>query len=194
MNILFLGPHETDIIMNLKYRGFNVVETEDPIDLKFLDLNDVSFGISYRYRYIIKPEIISRLVGRVVNLHISLLPWNRGADPNLWSFLENTPKGVSIHYIDAGIDTGDVIIQQEVKFNDDLETLSSTYYKLNYMLKELFIANINKIIDAEFPRYKQKEKGSFHRLSDKNKFLHLLTKGWDTPVKELIGKGLVNGY
>jgi len=39
------------------------------------------------------------------------------ADPNVWSFIEKTPKGVSIHYLDAGIDTGDIIAQKLVETN-----------------------------------------------------------------------------
>ena len=40
----------------------------------------------------------------IVNLHISYLPFNRGSHPNYWSFVENTPKGVSIHEIDEQIE------------------------------------------------------------------------------------------
>ena len=38
-------------------------------------------------------------------MHISYLPFNRGAHPNYWSFKDNSPKGVTIHFIDNGIDT-----------------------------------------------------------------------------------------
>lgn len=193
MNILFLGPHEPEMTMHLRNFGFDVVETDQPIDVKLVNENSISFAVSYRYRHIVKPEIISLLNGNIVNLHISLLPWNRGADPNLWSFLEDTPKGASIHYMDSGIDTGDVIIQQEVLFDDELDTLSTTYDKLNIIIKELFFDNIHRIIESELPRHKQKGNGSFHKISDKNNFLYLLTKGWDTPVKELIGKGFKRG-
>ncbi|MCL0081308.1 hypothetical protein M1N64_03665 [Peptococcaceae bacterium] len=55
---------------------------------------------------------MDKFQGRAINLHISFLPWNRGADPNFWSFIENAPVGVSIHYLDEGIDTGDRKKQQ----------------------------------------------------------------------------------
>ena len=60
-------------------------------------------------------------------MHISLLPWNRGYHPNIWSFLEDTPKGVTIHYINEGIDTGDIIVQKEIVIDEDKETLKSSY-------------------------------------------------------------------
>ena len=52
-----------------------------------------------------------------------------GQDPNLWSFIEDTPKGVTIHEIDEGIDTGDIIFQKEIVLNSN-ETLASSYEKL----------------------------------------------------------------
>src|SRR5687768_13309593 len=75
---------------------------------------DIDFVVSFGYRYIIPARYIDHYRGRMVNIHISLLPWNRGSDPNFWSWFDRTPKGVSIHAIDPGIDTGDVLAQREV--------------------------------------------------------------------------------
>lgn len=74
--------------------------------------------ISYNYSYIVSKEIIALLHGHIVNLHASYLPWNRGASPNFWSFVEDTPKGVSIHFMDEGLDTGDLIAQEELVFEE----------------------------------------------------------------------------
>jgi methionyl-tRNA formyltransferase len=109
MNVLFLGPTDSSVLDYLKSTEASVVQTTDPIDAAFFDRRPVDFLASHGYRHIIKPSVLDRLPRRAVNLHISYLPWNRGADPNLWSFIENTPKGVSIHYLDAGVDTGDII-------------------------------------------------------------------------------------
>ena len=48
---------------------------------------------------------------------MSYLPYNRGAHPNFWSFVNNTVKGVTIHEIDQGIDTGKIILQKSIKFD-----------------------------------------------------------------------------
>ena len=48
---------------------------------------------------------------------MSYLPFNRGAHPNFWSFVDNTPSGVSIVEIDKGIDTGPVIYKKKIKFD-----------------------------------------------------------------------------
>ncbi|MCD8568399.1 MAG: formyl transferase, partial [Geovibrio sp.] len=87
------------------------------IDLPLIEEIKPDLIISYSYRYIIGEDVISAMNGGIINLHISYLPWNKGADPNIWSFLENTPKGVTIHKIDEGLDTGEILVQEELVFN-----------------------------------------------------------------------------
>lgn len=190
-NILVLGPYFSPVSALLAQEGYSVVEWPDPADKFFLQQNAIYFAISYKYRHIIKPEIIELLEERVVNLHISYLPWNRGADPNLWSFLEDTPKGVSIHYVDTGIDTGDLIAQKKIFFDEEQETLSTTYNTLNNEIIRLLGSVWESIVQNKAPRSKQKGKGSYHKSSDKKPYEHLLgKKGWDTPVMNIKGKAL----
>lgn len=184
-SILFLGPENSPLIFWLKECGEHVVQTSEIITPDFVDKVNASFLISYGYRHILKKEIIEKLPGKSINLHISYLPWNRGADPNFWSFVENTPKGVTIHYLDDGIDTGDIIVQKEVEFGSRDETLATTYDKLQVEIQELFKQNWSKIKSGKCARIKQVGEGSFHKLKDKNRLLKLLTAGWDTPIAEL---------
>ena len=93
MKILFLGPECPSIFNALMFFEHSVKTTEEPINVDFLKESNFDFAISYRYRYLIKKEEIAFFKGNIINLHISLLPWNKGADPNLWSFLDNTPRG-----------------------------------------------------------------------------------------------------
>lgn len=50
-----------------------------------------------------------------INFHPGLLPYNRGMYPHIWPLADGSPAGVTIHYIDAGIDTGPVIGQKKIK-------------------------------------------------------------------------------
>ena len=190
MNVLVLNNTFTPVADIVRKRGDNVVECSESIDLAFLKSNTVGFIVSHGYRHIIKPAIADFMRSRIINLHISLLPWNRGADPNLWSFLENTPKGVTIHYVDEGVDTGDIIVQREVVFENEGETLSTTYQKLQNEIIERFEEVWLQIRKLNYLGQKQKGMGSFHKLIDKKKYERLLTEGWNTPVSILIGKGL----
>lgn len=142
--------------------------------------------ICYGYRYIIREEIITKLNRKIINLHISYLPWNKGAHPNLWSFLENTTKGVTIHLIDKGIDTGAILYQEKVNIDEKNETLASSYKLLQYRIQELFKQKWESIKKLEFTAIEQKEKGSIHYKKDFEKIAFLLQeKGWDIPISEL---------
>jgi methionyl-tRNA formyltransferase len=193
MKILVLGTRPSRLTPILKEYGCEAIECEDLLGVDFLGENRIDFAVSYRYRYIIRKPVIEYLKGNIINLHISLLPWNRGADPNLWSFLEDSPKGGSIHYIDEGVDTGDIIAQKEVLFDISKETLATTYMKLNAEIVDLFKGQWLLVMDGKSSRYRQPSGGSVHKVKDKKRFQHLLAeKGWDTPVEALIGKALLD--
>lgn len=190
MRIIVLGGIPSPITSDLSERGHAVLEWENAIDVNFLEQEGIEFLVSYGYRHILKAPVVDWLPGRAVNLHISLLPWNRGADPNLWSFLENTPKGLTIHHLDHGIDTGDIIAQREIYFDSRVETLASTYQVLNNSIIQLFREKLADILSGTSPRIQQSGPGTCHRMRDKARFVHLLTEGWDTPVWKLEGKAL----
>lgn len=170
----------------MKKTELNCYIQKDKIDILSLEKIKPDLIISYGYRYLIKPEIIYNYFNKIINLHIALLPWNKGADPNIWSFLENTPKGVSIHLIDEEIDTGDILLQKKVFFNEDDETLSSTYNKLHVEIQKLFKENYEDIINLKILPIKQIGRGSVHYAKDFKKISFLIKeKGWDTPIREL---------
>jgi methionyl-tRNA formyltransferase len=184
VKVLFLGPADSLVLDLLKSAEGHVAQTMDPITEESLHRMQVDFLVAHGFRHILRPDVLDRFPQRAVNLHISYLPWNRGADPNLWSFLENTPKGVSIHYLDAGIDTGDVIAQKLVEFEAS-ETLRSSYARLQAEIARLFAEHWSRIRTGSCGAAKQAGAGSFHRVADREKVAHLLTKGWDTPVSDL---------
>lgn len=187
MNILLLGEKSNliyDKVISLGHKAYIIC---DKITLDVAENYD--FIISFGYRHIIKEDIINKFINKIINLHISFLPYNKGADPNLWSYLENTPKGVTIHYMDKGLDTGDIIVQKEVYGNIETDTLKTSYDRLINEIVLLFNDNIEDILKGAVKSEKQKGNGSFHYLKDKEKYLYLLEKnGYDTFVKDLTGK------
>ncbi len=190
MNILVLGSLDNPVSVFLHQAGCSVVSWDGPPDVSVLKKRNFDWAVSYRYKYIVNQKFIDFLDGNIINLHISYLPWNRGVDPNFWSFFEDTPKGVSIHFIDVGVDTGDIIAQKEIWF-DNLErhTLSSTYAHLNCEMIEEFKRKWGLIANGTAPRTKQVGIGSFHKKKDLTPYLPLLEKGWDTPVLTIQGRG-----
>lgn len=183
MKILYLSPHKRLIEFLESNRLDTVVQSIEPLTHDMVD--GVDFIISYGYRRKIDKQITEAFKRRAVNLHIGYLPYNRGADPNLWSFLEDTPKGVTIHYIDGYIDTGEIIAQEEVPFYYDTDTLRTTYLRLHERIEDLFMRNwtfISRGLVNPMPQL------TYHRISDKEKYIHLLKYGWNTPIKNIIGK------
>ena len=187
MKVLLLGPPRHLFSVFLSSFGDEVMTTDR--ELTADDLDGVGIVVSYGYRHILKRDALDRIGGRGVNLHISLLPWNRGADPNLWSFLEDTPKGVTIHRLEEGIDTGEIIAQREVQMRGD-DTLRTSYARLTDAVEDLFFDVWPTLRSGVWKTVPQGAGGTYHRMKDKIPYEHLLTEGWDTPVCELIGKGV----
>ena len=134
--------------------------------------------ISFGYRHILENEFISQCSCPIVNLHISYLPFNRGAHPNFWSFYDNTPSGVSIHLIDDGIDTGPILFQKKINFVNE-KTFVETHKRLLFEIENLFIDNIELIIQKNWNKKKQVGEGTFHLLKDLPKDFN----GWDSVIE-----------
>ena len=193
--ILYLGILNSKITNFFDLNDIKYIFTDDKISPELIINNSINLIISYRYKFIIKKNIIDLNI-RIINLHISYLPWNRGADPNLWSIINNTKKGITIHYIDEGIDTGDIIYQKEITFTDD-DTLESSYNKLNDIIQDLFIENFNNILNNTCPRIKQdKNINSFHYSKDKNDIMYIINDngGWTIKIKYLFELLKNNNY
>ena len=75
---------------------------------------------------ILSEKIINEFEGRIINIHPSLLPKHKGLNTHM-KVLENKDKfhGCTVHFVDAGIDTGKIIAQDKIKVmkTDDCESL-----------------------------------------------------------------------
>jgi methionyl-tRNA formyltransferase len=182
--VVFLGRPDSPVLAHLRAGDEEVlaIGTDEPFVPE-----DPRLVVSHGYRRILRRDLLDQLPDRVINLHISLLPYNRGADPTLWSVLEDTPAGVTIHYIDEGVDTGDVIAQRPVELTGG-DTLATAYAKLQDALVELFREHWPAISAGTNERTPQPPGGTAHKLADRAAVEHLLTAGWDTPVHALRGR------
>ena len=183
----FLGYNQkkTKLINFLKKKDINVKNYNE--ELKINDLKNSDLTISFGYRKIIDKKILSNLKKPIINLHMSYLPYNRGSHPNFWSFVEETPKGVSIHEISNGIDDGDIIFQK--KFNldpsqEEFSTFRKTYLFLFNSLEQLFIENFDSIINYKYSTKKQGKIFTSHRTKDLPKNLN----NWDQNIEEYLRK------
>jgi methionyl-tRNA formyltransferase len=152
---------------------------QDPEVLKKIRSFEADIAISVLFGYIIKPPLLEAFPSGAINLHLGYLPYNRGAFPNVWCFLENTPAGATLHYMDPGIDTGAIIDQEKVSITAT-DTGESLYKKLEKVSFEIFIKNweaIKKgrvvILPQSQSQSQAKGEGTFHRVVDADAIDHI---------------------
>lgn len=85
----------------------------------------IDLGVLAWWPKIVKSPLLELPKWGFVNTHPSLLPYNRGKHYNYWALVEGSPFGVTLHRVDSGVDTGEVIAQQCIHYNwcDTGETL-----------------------------------------------------------------------
>ena len=170
MRCLFLGynSNQTKLINFLKKKKISV--TNKKIKVRTKEIEKFDLIICFGYKKIIKSDILRKIKRPILNLHMSYLPFNKGAHPNFWGFHDDTKKGVTIHEIDENIDTGPIIFQKEIKFNIQKNkklTFKRSYNILFLELEKLFIKNYKSIILNNYRKKKNnKFKGKVHKSKD----------------------------
>jgi methionyl-tRNA formyltransferase len=109
-----------------------------------------------------------------LNFHPSLLPRHRGINAIPWTILCGDKRaGLSVHFVDEGIDTGDVVVQKEVDIADD-DDFKSLYFKKIYPLGISAIREaVGLVASGNPPRMKQDESKSTYEPPIKKEDLML---------------------
>ena len=90
-----------------------------------------------------------------INVHGSLLPKYRGAAPIQWSVINGDEiTGITTMYMDAGMDTGDMIQKLEVKIEEN-DTFGTLYEKMKIAGGKLIVETLEKVADGIATRTKQ---------------------------------------
>lgn len=127
---------------------------------------NAEIGVSAFFGHILRPEVLGLFSAGVVNIHPAYLPYNRGAFPNVWSIIDQTPAGVTLHYIDVGVDTGDLIAQRKV-VTLPTDTGGSLYGRLEQACVDLFEETWPLIAAGDANRRAQPgHEGTSHRMKD----------------------------
>ena len=181
--IIFLGynNNKTSLIKFLKSKRY-IVKSCSQRSIKHINFNYDDTIISFGYRRVLKRSFLKKLKYPPINLHMSYLPYNKGSHPNFWSFIDKTPKGVTIHEIDEKIDNGKIIVQKRVLFqiNEKL-SFKYTYNFLFEELEKLFKKHYFKILNRNYKGKKSKLRGTIHFKDDlKIKIV------WSKPIKNYI--------
>ena len=110
-----------------------------------IDLYMVNVGLMITFPFTLPEEVWKKPAKGFINFHFGLLPQCRGPQPILWHLLNNDEEaGVTVHKVDGGIDTGEIIMQEKIRIetNDTYGLLQS---KLAYLAGKP-AANLLKIV------------------------------------------------
>ncbi|MBS1488879.1 MAG: methionyl-tRNA formyltransferase [Bacteroidetes bacterium] len=76
--------------------------------------------VSMSFNQIFKTEIINLAPMGLINCHAGKLPFYRGRNILNWALINDEKEfGITVHYVDEGIDTGDIILQRTYQITDD---------------------------------------------------------------------------
>ncbi|EES91221.1 methionyl-tRNA formyltransferase [Clostridium botulinum] len=115
------------------------------------------FIIVVAYGQILSKEVLEIPKYACINLHASLLPKYRGAAPLNWAIINGEKKsGNTTMLMDVGLDTGDMLMSQEVEINEDM-TAGELHDILMYQGGKLLVETINKMVKGEINPQKQDE-------------------------------------
>ncbi|MCI8411162.1 MAG: methionyl-tRNA formyltransferase [Clostridia bacterium] len=140
------------------------------------------------YGKILPKEILEIPKLGCINVHGSLLPKYRGAAPIQWAVLNgDKTTGITTMYMDIGMDTGDMILKQEVEIGKN-ETTGELWDRLSKIGGELLVETLKQIEKGIAPREKQGEDFSMAPMLNKE----MAKIDWDNKTAQEI-KNLVRG-
>lgn len=140
------------------------------------------------YGKILPKEILEIPKKGCINVHASLLPKYRGAAPIQWSIINGDEEtGISIMYMDEGMDTGDIILTEKVKI-DENETTGMLWERLAKLGGKILVETLEKVEKGEAPRKKQEGKVVLAPMLNKE----MAKINWEEKTAEEI-KNLIRG-
>jgi phosphoribosylglycinamide formyltransferase 1 len=119
------APFKTKLDGNAEQRAIEIIKQHGG-----------DFIVLAGFMRIVKPGLLNAFAGRIVNIHPSLLPKFPGLDAGKQALDAGAQEtGCTVHFVDAGIDTGPVIVQRKVPVlpNDTEETLMNRIHAQEHL-------------------------------------------------------------
>lgn len=133
----------------------------DEVIKKVSDNNPDLCVVSNMLKIIKKPLLSIPPIG-FINVHPSLLPYYRGATPEHWPIINGEKEtGITVHYIDEGTDTGDIIIQKKISIGENMY-VGELLNEWGKVLKTIVVEAIDCIIDNKGTVKQSIEEGSYY--------------------------------
>lgn len=166
MKLAYSPVKEYALEKNLKiYQPIKIKNNTEFLDeIKTLD-PDVICVVAYGK--ILPKEILEIPKLGCINVHGSLLPKYRGAAPIQWAVLNgDKTTGITTMYMNEGMDTGDMILKEEVEIGPE-ETTGDLWQKLSKIGGEILVKTLKLIEEGKAPREKQTEEATLAPMLNK---------------------------
>ena len=166
MKLAYSPVKEYALEKNLKiYQPIKIKNNTEFID-EIKTLNpDVICVVAYGK--ILPKEILEIPKLGCINVHGSLLPKYRGAAPIQWAVLNgDKTTGITTMYMNEGMDTGDMILKEEVEIGPE-ETTGDLWQKLSKIGGEILVKTLKLIEEGKAPREKQTEEATLAPMLNK---------------------------
>lgn len=125
------------------------------LDYEPLKKLDIDLIVTCAFGQILPREILELPKYGAINVHASILPKYRGSAPIQWALLNgDKTTGVTIMYMDEGMDTGDIIISKEIPIND-ADNVGTLHDKLSILGKDTLGNVLESIFNKTNTRIKQ---------------------------------------
>lgn len=158
-----IGPkknHQTYVNFKnfVKHRNLEFIEYEKLDDDKFINKikslkADIAVVCSFNYK--IPKVLLDSVKDGFINVHPSLLPKYRGANPYSAVIINNEQEtGVTLHFMDENFDTGDIISQKRIVISP-METMGTLFNRLNILAFNMLMETLNEYEESELKRIKQ---------------------------------------
>ena len=187
--IRILGPKSRNesIRQRLCDQGFEVIVSPEPYDADSDDELAPDIILSSGYDRLLRPKTIQKFPQRLINLHAAYLPWARGIGTTLFATMLRYPYGVSVHFIDEGLDTGRLIARKLVQ-TERTDTLRTLYSKLLSATENLFFESFSQIVTGQSIGIPQEELGKINTSRSRRQFeavMDVCPNGYDTSITDL---------
>jgi methionyl-tRNA formyltransferase len=136
LNILFVVPRFDSVDSELEklalLHNIDFIKSKNINNIDFIESlrkYDCDIFISLSFNQIFKTDIINLPPFKTINVHCGKLPFYRGRNILNWALINDEKEfGITVHYVDLGIDTGDIILQKLYPI-DDNDTYNSLLHR-----------------------------------------------------------------
>jgi len=150
-----VAPRVKMLAQELDLPVFQPQKVKDPFFMDIFQILNPDMVVVAAFGQILPKEIIEYPPLKCLNIHPALLPKYRGAAPLNWQIIRGETKtGVTIMLMDEGMDSGDILLQEETPLGAN-ETYGDLHDRLAQLGAELLIKTIGQVVDKTAKRQPQ---------------------------------------